>query len=138
MEKILSEHARKRKQLRIETATILVHEFGRFLLLMPQQGFADQNGLGLNLFEKSRIGPANLFEKQGMDQLRTDSLNCGPKFPTTGEIISYRIWRLPYDMVHTKFDRYRYLVRSIFVDPFLVQTFPDQYSGQLFSFLWIF
>ena len=32
MEKILSEHARKRKQLRIETATILVHEFGKFLL----------------------------------------------------------------------------------------------------------
>ena len=31
MEKILSEHARKRKQLRIETATILVHEFGEFL-----------------------------------------------------------------------------------------------------------
>ena len=30
MEKILSEHARKRKQLRIETATILVHEFGEF------------------------------------------------------------------------------------------------------------
>ena len=30
MEKILSEHARKRKQLRIETATILVNEFGKF------------------------------------------------------------------------------------------------------------
>ena len=29
MEKILSEHARKRKQLRIQTATILVNEFGK-------------------------------------------------------------------------------------------------------------
>ena len=43
MEKILSEHARKRKQLRIETATILVHEFGKFIPLMPKQGSADEN-----------------------------------------------------------------------------------------------
>ena len=33
MEKILSEHARKRKQLRIETATILVNEFGKPLTM---------------------------------------------------------------------------------------------------------
>ena len=41
MEKILSEHARKRKQLRIETATILVHEFGEFLSFCLAQGSTD-------------------------------------------------------------------------------------------------